>query len=168
MNPLNWSFRTSFALCAALCAALLGYAFYTQFQGGLEPCPLCILQRVGFMALLAVAVLAAIHNPSGSRGRRVYGVLALLSAGFGLMVAGRHVWLQHLPADKVPDCGPGLSYMLDSFPLSKTIKMIFTGSGECAKVDWTFVGLSMPEWTLVWFVLFTFGAFWYGLRQPKQ
>jgi disulfide bond formation protein DsbB len=168
MNPLSWSFRTSFALCAALCAAFLGYAFYTQFQGGLEPCPLCILQRVAFMALFAVALLAALHNPNGKRGRRVYGALALLSAGFGLLMAGRHVWLQHLPADKVPDCGPGLAYMLDSFPLSKTIKMIFTGSGECAKVDWTFVGLSMPEWTLVWFVLFSFGAYWYGLRQPRQ
>ena len=164
MNPLSWSFRTGFAVAAAIVAVFLGFAYYAQFYMALEPCPLCILQRVAFIALFAVCLLAAIHAPKGGAGRKAYGALALLTAGTGAAIAGRHVWLQHLPPDQVPDCGPGLDYMLEAFPLSKTITMLFTGSGECAKVDWTFAGLSMPEWTLVWFAVFVIGALYYGFR----
>ena len=164
MNPLAWSFRVAFAAAAAVCAAFLGFAYYAQFHMGLEPCPLCVLQRVAFIALFVVCVVAAIHNPERS-GRMAWGVLAGLAAGAGIGLAGRHVWLQHLPADQVPDCGPGLEYMLDTFPLSQTMRMVFTGSGECAKVDWTFLGLSMPEWTLFWFVVFALGALYYGFRR---
>lgn len=164
MNPLSWDFRTAFATAAAIIAAFLAFAYYAQFQMGLEPCPLCILQRVAFIALFAVCALAAIHAPKGGAGRKAYGALALLAAGTGAAIAGRHVWLQHLPPDQVPDCGPGLDYMLEAFPLSKTLTMLFTGSGECAKVDWTFAGLSMPEWTLVWFGVFVLGALYYGFR----
>lgn len=164
MNPLTWGFRTAFAAAAATIAAFLAFAYYAQFEMGLEPCPLCILQRVAFIALLGVCLLAAVHAPTGGVGRKAYGALALLTAGAGAAIAGRHVWLQHLPADQVPDCGPGLDYMLEAFPLSKTITMLFTGSGECAKVDWTFAGLSMPEWTLVWFAIFALGALYYGFR----
>jgi disulfide bond formation protein DsbB len=88
-------------------------------------------------------------------------VLALLAAAAGIAVAGRHVWLQHLPADQVPMCGPGLNFLMEAFPLSSVIRTVLTGSGECAKVDWTFLGLSMPEWSLAWFLLF---AAWIVLK----
>jgi disulfide bond formation protein DsbB len=164
MNPLSWSFRTGFAVAAAIIAVFIGYALYAQHVLALEPCPLCILQRVAFIALFVVCAIAALHAPRGGLGRKVYGALALLAAGSGAAIAGRHVWLQHLPADQVPSCGPGLDYMLEAFPLSKALSMVFTGSGECAKVDGTFAGLSMPEWTLVWFAVFMLGALYYGFR----
>jgi disulfide bond formation protein DsbB len=134
----------------AACAALMGYALYSQHVGGLEPCPLCVFQRIALIALGIVLGLAALHDP-GRRGARIYGVLAGLCAIGGVVVAGRHVWLQSLPPDQVPACGPGLGYLLDTFPLADALKQVFSGSGECAQVDWTFLGLSMPAWVLVWF-----------------
>lgn len=150
---MRWSFRAQCLLGFAVCAALLGFALYTQLRGGLQPCPLCIFQRIAFAALGLVFLVAGLHAPSGAGGRRAYGVLALLAAGLGMAIAGRHVWLQHLPPDQVPTCGPGLDYMLEAMPLSGVVRKVLTGSGECAKVDWTFLGLSMPEWSLLWFVL---------------
>lgn len=169
MNPLAWSFRTAFAACAGICAAFLAFAYYAQFRMMLEPCPLCIFQRLVVAAVLVVTTLAALHNPDRT-GQRIYGVLTLLCASVGIAIAGRHVWLQHLPPDKVPDCGPGLSYMLDAFPLADTVRRVLTGSGECAAVDWTFLSLSMPEWTLVWFVVFALGALHFGVigREPRR
>jgi disulfide bond formation protein DsbB len=96
-------------------------------------------------------LLAAIHN-AGRIGSRIYGVLIALSALAGAAIATRHVWLQHLPPDKVPECGPGLDYMLEVFPLSETLRKVFTGSGECAEVNWQFLGLSMPAWALLCFI----------------
>lgn len=164
MNPFAWSFRRAFGVAAAIIAVFLAFAFYAQFYMNLEPCPLCILQRVAFIVLLVFCVLAAIHGPMAT-GRKIYGILAFLAAGTGAAIAGRHVWLQHLPADQVPDCGPGLEYMLEAFPLSKTFTMLFSGSGECAKVDWQFIGLSMSEWSLLWFGVFTLGALYFGFRR---
>ncbi|MBF6025737.1 disulfide bond formation protein B [Lysobacter niastensis] len=156
---LPGSFRTQFLLGFAICAALLAYAFYAQLHDGLEPCPLCIFQRVAFFALGIVFLIGGLHAPKGAGGRRGYGVLALLASLGGIAVAGNHVRLQHLPPDQVPACGPGLDYMLDAMPISGVIRKVMTGSGECANVDWTFLGLSMPEWSLVWFVLL---ALWAG------
>jgi len=166
MNPLRWSFRTRCLAGFAACAALLAFALYAQLHDGLQPCPLCIFQRVAF-AVLGLALLAAgLHAPRGDRGRRGYGVLALLAATAGIAIAGRHVWLQHLPADQVPMCGPGLNYLLDAMPISGVIRTVLTGSGECAKVDWALLGLSMPEWSLAWFVLL---ALWVALTMfPRQ
>lgn len=168
MNPLRWSFRTAFAACALICAAFLGYAYYVQFKLFIEPCPLCIFQRIAFLALGVVSLVAAIHAPKRRGPRRTYGVLALLSAVAGLAVAGRHVWLQHLPKDQVPACGPGLNYMVETLPLGDVFRKVFTGSGECANVDWTFAGLSMPEWTLGWFAVFAIGALYYGFRNDDH
>lgn len=149
--------RWLFAAGCALCAALLATALYFQHVMGLEPCPLCIFQRVFVIALGAVMLLAAIHNPART-GRRVYGALVLLFAGLGVVVAGRHVWLQSLPPEQVPACGPGLDYMLENFPLTQALALVFKGSGECAEVQWTFLGLSIPGWTLLVFAgLFLFG-----------
>lgn len=130
------------------CAGLMGYAFYSQWALGLDPCPLCILQRIAVVALGALFLLAALHGP-GQIGSRVYGGLQFVAAGSGAGIAGRHVWLQSLPPDKVPSCGPGLDFMLDAFPLAEVLQMVLTGSGECATVDWAFLGLSMPAWVLV-------------------
>lgn len=133
------------------CALMLAYAYYAQFVLELQPCPLCIFQRVAMILLAAIFLLAALQNPVGW-GRKVYAAALGLAALAGAGIAGRHVWIQHLPADEVPACGPGLDYMLDVFPLSDTIRMVFTGSGECANVDWAFLGLSMPAWTLIAFL----------------
>ena len=135
----------------AICAGLLGFAYFLQFHENLEPCPLCIFQRLAFLVLGMVFLLAALHHP-GRIGSRIYGVCIALSGLIGAGIAGRHLWLQHLPPDQVPECGPGLDYMLEVFPLTETLRMAFTGSGECADVTWSFLGLSMPGWTLLWYL----------------
>lgn len=148
---------------AALCGALLGYAYYLQFGLGLEPCPLCILQRLALIALTVVLLGAALH---GARGRARFawvGAIAI-SAGAGALVAGRHVWIQSLPPDLVPACGPGLDYLIDVLPLVDALKEAFHGSGECARIDWTFLGLAMPVWTLIWFVALGLVGTWNNLR----
>lgn len=139
------------------CAGLLGFAFFQQYQAFLDPCPLCIFQRVGFMLMAAISVVAVIHNP-GRVGVRVYGGLVALAAAFGATIAGRHLWLQNLPPDQVPECGPGLNYMLDTLPLTEALSKVFLGSGSCAEVHWSFLGLSMPGWTLVWFMALGLGT----------
>lgn len=142
--------RTLFTVGFMLCLALLMTALYFQFVMGLEPCPLCIFQRVFVLGVGLLLLVAAIHNPH-SFGRRTYGVLVALMAGLGAAVAGRHVWLQNLPADQVPECGVDLDYMLQAFPITKTIRLVLRGSGDCAEVVWTFLGLSIPGWTLIIF-----------------
>ena len=137
--------------------SLLSYGYYLQFVEGLEPCPLCIFQRVAFIAIIAFAFIGTVHGPQ-QLGRYVYSSLILISALVGASIATRQVWLQHLPADLVPECGPGLDFMLDVFPLGETLKMVFTGSGECATVDWTFLGFSIAELSLAWFVTFALAS----------
>jgi protein dithiol:quinone oxidoreductase len=149
--------RMLYALGFLVCAGLIGFALYLQHVLGEDPCPLCIFQRVAVIALGVISLVAALHNP-GRAGTVVYGALLTLVAGIGAAIAGRHVWLQHLPKDQVPDCGPGLEYIMQAFPFSKAVRMVFEGSGECAEVGWRFLGLSIPEWTLIWFVLFTVAA----------
>ncbi|MBA3563186.1 MAG: disulfide bond formation protein B [Gammaproteobacteria bacterium] len=132
----------------AACALLIAYALYTQHAGGLEPCPLCILQRFAVIGLGLVFLIAALHDPKRNAARFyaiLLGVIALVGAG----ISGWHVRLQHLPASDVPSCGPGLDYMLEVFPLLETLKLVFTASGECANVDWAFLGLGMPAWVLI-------------------
>jgi len=136
------------ALGLATCAGLLGYAWYSQVVLGLEPCPLCIFQRVGVAGMAVLFALAAIHNPS-AWGARLYGALLMLAALITMGVAARQLWIMHLPEGAVPACGATLSYMLDIFPLTDVIRKVLTGSGECAKVSWLFLGLSMPGWVLL-------------------
>jgi len=164
MRP--FSSRTGFALPALACALLLAYGFYLQYAKGLEPCPLCLVQRGFFFAVLAVCAIAALHGP---RGRTMvgYAIGALLFAAGGAAVASRQVWLQHLPADKVPACGPDLFFMLENFPLAQALKRLFSGSGECAVVDWTFLGLSIAEWSLACFVALALYAAWLALRARR-
>ncbi len=140
--------RLANALGALACAGLMAYALYVQHGLGLEPCPLCILQRVAVISLGGIFLVAALH-PAGAVGRRVYGVLLALVALVGSGVAGRHVWLTTLPPERIPACGPGLDFMLESFPLKETLAMVLSGSGECANVEWRFLGLSIPAWVLI-------------------
>lgn len=144
-------FRLACLLGFFACAALMGYALYAQHVLALEPCPLCILQRYAVIATGLVFLAGAVHAPR-AWGRRVYGGLAFVTASLGAGVASHHVWLQSLPPDQAPACGPGFDYLLDAFPLRKALSMIFQGSGDCTDVDWTLLGLSMPAWTLVAFV----------------
>ena len=146
------SFRNLFLLGFAACAGLLAYAIYLQLHAGLEPCPLCIFQRVAFAALGLVFLIGGLHAPKGRSGRRLYGVLGTVAALGGIAVAGNHVRLQHLPPEQVPSCGPGLDYMMEVMPVTGVIRKVMTGSGECANVDWSFLGLSMPMWSLLWFI----------------
>jgi disulfide bond formation protein DsbB len=150
--------RSLYLIGFLLCTAMLAIAGYFQFVDHLEPCPLCILQRIITLAIGVVLLLAVIHNPK-SIGVKIYGVLAGLVSCVGIGVAGRHVWLQNLPEDQVPSCGPGLNFMLENFPLNDAINMVLRGSGECAEVLWTFLGLSIPAWTLVAFILFAIMSF---------
>jgi protein dithiol:quinone oxidoreductase len=135
-------------LGVAVCLALLGYAWYAQAVLHLEPCPLCIFQRVGVAAAALLFLLAALHNPR-RWGAPVYGVLLVLAALATIGVAGRHLWIQHLPEGSVPACGATLSYMLEVFPLSDVIRKVLSGSGECARITWSLFGVSMPGWVLL-------------------
>ncbi len=149
----HFSFRTRFLLGFLACVALLMYAVFVQIHDRLEPCPLCIFQRVAFAALGVVLLIGGLHAPKGRGGRRAYGVVATITSLVGIVIAGNHVRLQHLPPDQVPACGPGLDYMLDVMPVSGVIRRVMTGSGECANVDWAFLGISMPGWSLLCFVV---------------
>jgi disulfide bond formation protein DsbB len=150
----------------ALCAALLGYAWYAQAMLHLEPCPLCIFQRVGVAAAALLFLLAALHHPR-RWGAALYGALLLAATLATMAVAARHLWIQHLPEGSVPACGATLSYMLDVFPLTDVIRKVMTGSGECARITWSFLGLSMPGWVLLAAAgLGALGA-WANLLSPR-
>ncbi|HXV09473.1 MAG TPA: disulfide bond formation protein B [Burkholderiales bacterium] len=148
--------RLGYLLGFLVCAGMIGFALYLQHFQGQEPCPLCILQRIAWIALGTVFLVAAIHGPARIAAT-VYGVLLVLIAGVGAAIAGRHVWLQNLPRDQVPACGPDLDYMLRQFPLSETLRRVLSGTGECAESGWALLGLSIAGWSLVWLILI--GAF---------
>ena len=158
--------RLQYAAPAILIACLLGYGYYLQYVQGLEPCPLCMVQRLFFYLLIATFVVAALHAP-GRVGAWIYTAFVVLFAAGGAATAGRQVWLQHLPADKVPQCGPDLFFMLENMPLSRTLQKLVQGSGECAKVDWTFLGLSIAEWSLLWFIALAVYALWLAARRSR-
>ncbi|MDO6459757.1 disulfide bond formation protein B [Granulosicoccaceae sp. 1_MG-2023] len=149
-------FGLGFLGCAS---ALLIAIFYFQRTLGLAPCPLCVIQRVIFIVLGLVFLLATLHNPQGVM-RRVYAGLATLTALAGAGVSGWHVRLQNLPPDQVPECGPGLDFMLEVMPLQQVLTEIFTGSGECSEVVWSLLGLSIPAWTAIAFLAFAAYSLW--------
>lgn len=142
--------RLVFLVPTLACALLLGFGYVLQFVEGLTPCPLCIFQRLAFFATASIALLATLHGPARV-GARLYACGIGLTAMTGASIAARQVWLQHLPADRIPECGPGLDFILDVYPLAEAIKTVLRGSGDCAKVDWTLFGLSIAEWSLACF-----------------
>ncbi len=148
------------------CAGMMGFALYAQHVLFLDPCPLCVFQRVATIALGVVFLVAALHNP-GQLGSRVYGVLVILTAGFGAGVASWHVYLQNLPSDEVPSCGPGFEYIMDNFALFDALDMIFQGSGECADVVWRLLGLSMPTWVIIGLGGLLIAGTWNNFRKAQ-
>jgi disulfide bond formation protein DsbB len=159
--------RPLFGLLFATSVVAMGFAvFFLQQALQLQPCPLCVTQRVFVILVGFFALLAFLHNPAGW-GRRVYAGLCALAAIGGAAVAGRHVWLQSLPEDLAPACGPSLGYMLETFPLSETIELVLMGDGNCAETVWTFMGLSIPAQTLILFVVLIIASLFQMLR-PSQ
>ena len=156
--------RIAYLAGAVVCAGLLGYAYFLQYVQGLEPCPLCLVQRGFFYLVMAAFLAAAVHGPA-RRGAIVSSSLVVLFALGGAASAGRQLWLQSLPADKVPACGPDLFFMIENFPLSRTLEKLFYGTGECAVIDWTFLGLSIAGWSFAWFAILGGYAAWLALRQ---
>jgi protein dithiol:quinone oxidoreductase len=154
LKPRNLFWLTAFGCFAAIAAAL-----YMEHVWGLEPCPLCVFQRVAVIVAGLIALLAAIYHPV-SLGRKIYGGLIVLTSVIGGAIAIRQLYLQSLPEDQVPACSPGLDYLMDVFPMTEVLQMVLTGDGSCAEVSWTFIGISIPGWTLVGFVgLIAIGGF---------
>jgi disulfide bond formation protein DsbB len=147
-----------FAITSMLFARL-----YLQEYLGLAACPLCMTQRVFVMLWGGIALVAALHNPRAP-GIRIYAALCGLAACAGAAVAARHVWLQHLPKDQVPACGPSLEYMLENLPFSDTLSIVLMGDGNCAETVWTFLGFSIPEQTLGVFLVAIMVCLWQAIR----
>jgi disulfide bond formation protein DsbB len=154
---LPWR-RLGYLLGFLVCAGLMGWALWLQYGEGLEPCPLCVFQRIAVCAIGLVFLVALIHNPQRF-GATVYAVLVLICAGTGAAFAVRQVWLQALPKDQVPACGMGISYMMETMPFADVLDKVFAGSGECAEKGWELLGLAIPGWTLVFFIVVTIYAF---------
>jgi disulfide bond formation protein DsbB len=142
--------RLAYLLGFLVCAALMGWALWLQYGEGLDPCPLCMFQRVAVIVVGIIFLVAAIQNPLRP-GAALYAILTLLVAGAGAAFAGRQIWLQALPKDQVPACGMGLNYMMDTLPFMDVITKVLQGSGECAEKAWVFLGLSIAGWTFVFF-----------------
>jgi disulfide bond formation protein DsbB len=146
------------------CAGMMGFALYAQYAMYLDPCPLCVFQRIATILTGLVFLAATLHNP-GKLGGRIYAVLLFLTAGFGVGVASWHVHLQSLPAEEVPSCGPGFEYIMENFALFDALSMIFEGSGECADVVWRLLGLSMPSWVIIGLGGLLIAGAWNNLRK---
>lgn len=149
-----------------ICVLLMAYAYYSQFHNGLQPCVLCIFQRIAMIILGIIFLIAFLQHPKAI-GARIYGILLLVIAAAGSAVSIRHIYVQHLPEWMTPPCGPGLNYMFKTLPLNKFIIKAFTGTADCSVITWRFMGLTMPEWVLIWFVILGVGGLivnWYSAR----
>ena len=165
LNLVDQTPRRLLALISAGCVAMLAFGLYLQHGVGLEPCPMCIVQRY---ALVLVAVVAGITALSGKKSVLVSGsVLMLLASGFGAFVAARQSWLQWYPPE-VASCGRDFYGMIETFPLKRAIPMIFKGSGDCTKIDWTFLGLSIANWSFISFVVIGLVALVLAARQAAR
>ncbi|AUM12539.1 disulfide bond formation protein B [Ketobacter alkanivorans] len=138
--------------------------FYLQKHLGLEACPLCLIDRGIVIAIGFFFLLALLHNPA-KIGQRLYSACALIFSGLGIAVCWRHLWLQNLPKDQIPECSPGLDYMLETFPIGETLRTIFNSAGECAEIQWSFMGLSIPAQTMLVFIGFAVLSLYQILRK---
>lgn len=161
MLPLRY--RTLCLLGFLGCAAGMTFALYMQYGKGYEPCPMCIFQRIAMIFAGLFFLAGALHGPAAG-GRWVYAVLAALASGTGAAVAGRQVWLQHLPEELVPACGPTLQYLLKMLPVMDVITKVLKGDGSCAKIDAQWLGVTLPGWTLAAFIVLTLYALSLPLR----
>ncbi len=143
--------RTAYLLGFLVCAGLMGWALWLQYGLELEPCPLCVFQRIAVITTGVICLIAALQNP-GRVGAAFYAFLVLVASGIGAALAAWHVWIQAQPKGSVAACGMGLDYMLETLPLTEVIGRVLKGSGECAEQGWLFLGLAIPSWTFVFFV----------------
>ena len=159
MNPLALfpSRRAAYLAGFLICAGLIAYALYLQYVKMLEPCPMCWFQRVAVVALGLVFLIGAVMNP-GKPGAKLIAWLVVLTGGGGAVLAARHLYIQSMPADALPSCGMGITYMLDSLPFVDVFSRALKGSVECNKID-LILGLPIPAWTLIFFVLAVIVAF---------
>jgi disulfide bond formation protein DsbB len=155
--------RLVFALLFAVCAGMMAFGYYLQYVVGLTPCPLCMTQRVFIVLVGLTALCAALHGPART-GQRVYAGIGGLFCLVGSAFSVRHVWLQSLPGDQVPACGPSIDYLLETLPPIEALEVLLRGDGNCAVVDWSFLGLSIPAWTLIAFIGLTTTLLWNGWR----
>ncbi|NWK73261.1 disulfide bond formation protein B [Acinetobacter sp. SwsAc6] len=162
---MQWSYRLISGLLFVASVIGMSFALYLEHVQGLEPCPLCVFQRIGLIGLGLISLLACLHNPASNVMKRIYAFLASVSILWSVGVAARHVWLQNLPPDKVPSCGPGLDYWVETLPLKSVFQQVLTGSGECAKVDWTFLGQSLPVWSGIFFAVLAVVSLWQLCRR---
>ncbi len=153
MNPLRWSYRSVYLLGFCICAALMAYALYLQHHEGLHPCELCIFQRVGFIFMGLCFLIGGLHAPT-RWPRWIYALLVLAGAAWGIVTASRQLWLQSQPpGSMLVSCGAPLAYQFEHESWLRVFKGVFAGSGDCSVVHWSFLGLPMSGWTLIWFVL---------------
>lgn len=150
----------------AVCVGLMACALYAQHALYLDPCPLCIFQRLAVIALGVLFLVAGLHDPAAIGGR-IYAALIAVAALAGAGVAARHVYIQHLPADRIPACGAPLDQLLEFLPLKEVIAKVLHGDGECARIDWTFLSLSMPEWVLIFLLALGVAGVWNNLRRTR-
>ncbi len=162
---MQWSYRLVSGLLFVACVIGMSFALYLEHVQGLNPCPLCIFQRIGLIGLGLISLIAFLHHPISVGFKRFYAFLGTLSILWSLGVAARHVWLQNLPPDQVPSCGPGLDYWLDTLPLKSVFQQVLQGSGECAAVDWSLLGQSLPVWSGLFFAVLTLISLWQLFRR---
>ena len=153
MKIQQLSARQIYLIIFLAVGGLIGYAAYSIKILGLEPCPLCVTQQFFYSIVGITAFIAFNHNPVAMISR-FYAAIIFLASAAGIWVAGRQVWLQSLPEDEVPLCGPPLEYILEVFPFVDLLNALFIGDGNCAEIPWQFLGLSMASWSLTWFTLF--------------
>ena len=165
MQWRNYRFVSGFLVLASVVG--MAFALYLEHVQGLEPCPLCVFQRVGLIGLGLISLIAFLHNPKTVAFKRAYALIGTLSILWSAGVAARHVWLQTLPPDQVPSCGPGLNYWLDTLPIQSVFEQVLKGSGECAVVDWTLFGQSLPVWSFAFFSVLVLVSLWQLLRKYR-
>lgn len=165
---MQWSYRLASGFLFLASVVGMAFALYLEHGQGLNPCPLCVFQRIGLIGLGLISLIAFLHNPVSNVLKRLYAFLGTLAILWSAGVAARHVWLQSLPPEEVPSCGPGLDYWLDTLPLKSVFQQVLTGSGECAQIDWMLFGQSLPVWSLVFFSVLAVMSLWQLLRKYQS
>ena len=160
--------RVIFFLSFLLCCIVFAIVMYLELVYGIEPCPMCIFQRIVLIILAIFFLVATIHAPKG-RGIRIYSFVFFIISLLGLAIALRQIWLQSLPAGEAPMCGPGIGYMFENMPLKDFLLAVFKGTGDCAVVHWRFLSLSLAGWAVVFFSILGFIHLWHVFRHlPKN
>lgn len=159
--------RTLFLLAFLGCLGLIAAALYLEHIVGLEPCPLCHVQRLAVVLFAAVCLLATLHNPA-RLGQRIYAIVAMLAAALGIATAGRQIWLQGLPEDQLPSCLPPMEFMLEAFPLQEIMSKMLHGTADCAAIDWTLLGLNIAQLSMISFIAMCIFSLFVLLRKSSD